>query len=123
MLGIVGIIQLALSLVGGILQNKGVITANTDNLITQLSGLGSGLLTSVLANKGTATAGISDTMAALGTLSGVIQTLKTNNTNAPADFLAYLDEADKSVNASLGAYVQAGKGFDVTMFAPVPEVS
>lgn len=123
MLGIVGIIQLALSLVGGILQNKSVISANTDNLITQLSGLGGTLLTSITANKGTTTAGISDTMAALGTLSGVINTLKQNHTGMSADFLAYLDQADTSVNASLVAYVQSGKGFDVTMFAPVPLVS
>jgi hypothetical protein len=118
MLGMVGIIQLALSLVGGILQNKGVITAGTDNLITQLTGLGSTLLSSVLTNKGSATAGLDNTMAALGTLSGVISVLK-QNTGLSADFLAYLDQADKSVNASLAAYVEAGKGFDVSMFAPV----
>lgn len=121
MLGIVAIIQLALSLVGGILQNKGVISANTDNLITQLSGLGSNLLAGVLANKDAPAAGINDTMAALGTLSGVIQTLKAD-TGLSKDFLAYLDQASASVNAALAAYVQSGKGFDVTMFAPVAEV-
>lgn len=118
MLGIVAIIQLALSLVGGILQNKGVISGNTDNLITQLSGLGSSLLTSVLSNKGSGTAGVDNTMAALGTLAGVIAVLK-QNTGLSADFLAYLNQADTSVNASLAAYVEAGKGFDITMFAPV----
>jgi hypothetical protein len=121
LLGILPIIQLAFGLVNGILVNKDVISQNTGSLITQLSNLGSSLLGVIIANKGQTAVGIPDTMAALGTLSGVIAVLK-QNTNLSPDFLAYLNQASDSVNASLAGYVTAGRGFDLSLYAPVANV-
>lgn len=114
MLTILPIIQLAITLIGGILQNKGVIGAATDNLITTLSAAASSLISSVNSK----TTGIQDTMAILGTLAGVVATLKTN-TNLSPDLLALVASADTDIQASLAGYVQAGKGFDITAYAPV----
>lgn len=112
------IIQLALGLTTGILQNRGIIGASTDNLIMSLSGLGQTLLAS-FSKKNTA---VTDVILALGTLQGVITTLQQTK-GLTSEFMDYLSQADSDVSAGLAKYVQIGQtGFVLSDFAAVPMV-
>lgn len=122
MTAILPLIQLALSLLGPILENRGVIGASTDSLITSLSGSAGTLIASIAGNKGQPHVVLQDSMAFMGTFSAVIAALKANNKIDP-NLAKLLDAASAGVNAAMIAFVQAGKGFDVTLFAPIPEAA
>lgn len=121
MLTILPLIQLALSLIGPILENRNVIGASTDTLIQRLTGSAAGLVTSIFANKGKPDLVYNDSMAFMGTFSGVILALKASG--KVSDSLAtLLNSAEAGVQKALQAFASAGKGFDATLFDTVSDL-
>lgn len=116
-MGILSIISLLASVLGSVLESRGIIGANTDNLITSLVGSAGTLITNLQA-------GVSksqDALAVLGALSGVIATLKAT-TGISADTLTQLDGLDLDVQKALAAYVQSAKGVDLSVLTPIAPV-
>ncbi len=60
-------------------------------------------------------------LAVLGALSGVIATLKAQTGLNPT-LLSQLNTLDQAVTAALAAYVQGGKGIDLSVLTPIPLV-
>lgn len=114
LLTIIGIIG---TLVPTILQNRGIIGANTDTLITSLLGP----ITALIADLKAGNTKTQNALAALGALSGVIAVLKATTGLAPT-VLAEINNVDLDVQAALTAYVTAGTGLDLTIYKPIAEV-
>ncbi len=116
-MGILQLIEYALSLTGTILVNKGVIGQNTDNLVT-------GLLTplnELIAAFKTKQAGTSPYLAVLAAMIGAIAVLKTT-TGLPQAVLDDIDAIAKDAQAALAGWATAGKGLDLTLYSPIAEV-
>ena len=105
-------------LLTSILANRGVIGANTQNLINGLSGPLSNLIQSLAAG----TTKTQDALAVLAAAQGVVAVLKST-TGLPADVLTEANNIDADITAALTAYAKAGSGFDATIYAPIAEVS
>lgn len=116
-MGILPLISIIASLVGSILQSRGVIGANTDNLITSLVSSAGTLFTNLQAGQSKA----QDTLAVLGALSGVIVTLKAT-TGISETVLTSINGLDLDVQAALAAYVQSNKGIDLSVLTPIAPV-
>lgn len=105
------------TLVPTILQNRGVIGAGTDNLITSLLTP----IETLIANLKSGQSATQNGLAALGAAAGVIAVLKAT-TNLPADVLTQINNVDLDVQAALTAYVKAGAGFDISVYTVTSEV-
>jgi hypothetical protein len=114
--GILAIIEMVVSLGATIAQNQGVIGAGTTNLITALLGPLGSLISGFKA--GTKA---DDTAAVLGSLMGVLTVLQSNTNLSPA-ILAEVKGMIADVQAALAAYVQSGKGIDLSVLTPIPLV-
>lgn len=110
-LGILG------TLIPTILQNRGVIGASTDQLITGLTTQGVNLLQ----NLGAATSKAQDGLAALAAASGAIAVLKST-TGLPADVMTVVNDIDLDVQAALKNYALAGNGLDLALYTQAAEV-
>ncbi|CAN5951061.1 unnamed protein product [Sphagnum jensenii] len=117
-MGIVNIIALLLPVLTTVLQNQGVIGSSTSNLITSLLST----ITPLISNLQNGTSKVQDTLAVLGALTGVIASLKAN-TSLPAATLAEINQLDLDVQAALTAYVQSGKGVDLSVLTPIAPVA
>lgn len=104
-------------LITSILQNRGVIGANTQNLINGLAGPLANL-TLTLQSGATKT---SDALAVLAAASGVIAVLKST-TGLPAETLTQINALDADIAAALTAYAKAGAGFDASLYTITAEV-
>ena len=112
------ILALLGTLIPTVLQNSGVIGANTSNLINGLVTAGEGLFASLKAG----TTKTSDGLAALAAIQGVINVLKAT-TNLPAAVLTEIANLDADVQAALTAYAKAGTGYDALLYAvPIANV-
>ena len=116
-MSILAIIEMIVSLGATIAQNQGVIGAGTTNLITALLGPLGTLIASFRAGNTAA----DDTAAVLGSLMGVLTVLQSNTNLSPA-ILAEVKGMLADVQAALAAYVQSGKGIDLSVLTPVPLV-
>lgn len=105
------------SLVPAILQNSGVIGTKTSNLISNLLNP----VQTLIANLQAGSSKTSDALAVLAAASGVIAVLKAE-TSLPADVLTQINGLDLDVQKALSAYVQAEKGYDVTIYQPIQAV-
>jgi hypothetical protein len=69
-----------------------------------------------------------DGLAVLAAASGVIAALRASHdtTNPlqffPPELLTQIDNVDKDIQAALAAYVNAGKGLDLSLYAPIANV-
>lgn len=116
-MGILAIIELIASLGTTIAQNAGVIGPSTTNLILALLGPLGSLFTSVKAGgKGT-----DETAAVLASLMGVLIVLQSNTNLSPA-ILAEVKGMIADVQVALAAYVQSGKGIDLSTLTPIEPV-
>lgn len=111
-LGILG------ALIPTILQNRGIIGASTDQLITGLTTQG----VTLLQNLGAATTKTQDGLAALAAAAGVIAVLKST-TGLPADVLTVINDVDADVQAALKNYALAGNGLNLALYTQVAEVA
>jgi hypothetical protein len=99
------------------LQTSGIVSPSITSLISSLEGT----VLPMVQNLSAGTSTTSDVLAVLGGLSGVIATLKAQ-TGINPEVLTQLNTLDAAVTAALAAYVQAGKGIDLTVLdqlAPV----
>lgn len=113
-MGIVTIVSVLLQVVMSSLQAAGVTTPSITALIT-------GIETAILplfTNLGKGTSNLSDVLASLAALSGVISTLKATTGISPA-LLAQLNTLDTAVEAAISAYLTSQKGYDPTLLAPI----
>lgn len=103
------------------LQAIGLAGVLTPAATTTINGLIGGIvpLLGALTSKGTTS---SDILAVLAGLSSIIATLK-GDPNLPADKLALVQAYDGEVQAAILAYIQAGKGLDLSVFTPITPVS
>lgn len=116
-MGILAIIELVASLGTTIAQNAGVIGPNTTNLILALLGP----LGNLIAGLKSGTSATDETAAVLGSLMGVLTVLQANTGLSPA-VLAEVKQMLADVQAGLAAYVQSGKGIDLSTLAPIAPV-
>jgi hypothetical protein len=116
-MSILAIIEMVISLGATIAQNSGVIGAGTTNLITALLGPLGTLISSFKSGSTKA----DDTAAVLGSLMGVLTVLQSNTNLSPA-ILAEVKGMLADVQAALAAYVQSGKGIDLSVLTPIPLV-
>ncbi len=116
-MGITALVTLIINVVLTLLQAENITSPAITSLVNGLEGAVLPLLTNI--NSGTTVT--SDVLAALGALSGVLGVLKLNTTLDPA-VLAQVNALDASVQAALVAYVQGGKGIDLTVLTPIPPV-
>lgn len=116
-MGIVSLVTLIVNVVLTALQSSGVTNSSTTALVTGLENAVLPLLSGL--NSGASVT--SDVLAVLGALTGVLGTLKQNTGLDPA-ILAQIDTLNASVQAALVAYVQAGKGVDLSVLTPIPAV-
>lgn len=65
---------------------------------------------------------LQNVLAVLAGLSSIIASLKAD-TALPADKLTALNLLDGEVQSAIAAYLQAGKGYDATNYAPITPVS
>jgi hypothetical protein len=100
------------------LQAAGVTTPGVSGLVTSLEGTVLPLFANLSAGKSKT----SDVLAVLGALSGVITTLK-QQTGLDPKLLTQLNALDTDVQAALAAYVQAGKGIDLTTLGQIAPVA
>lgn len=110
-LGILG------TLIPTILQNRGIIGASTNQLITGLTAQGVNLLQ----NLGADTSKAQDGLAALAAASGAIAVLKST-TGLPADVMTVVNDVDLDVQAALKNYALAGNGLDLALYTQAAEV-
>lgn len=106
--------NVALAAVGA----SGIISPATTTLIGNL-------LSGVTPLVGALTSGatkLQDVLAVLAGLSSIIAALEAD-TGLPADRLAQLKLLDGDVQAAITAYIQAGKGYDATNYAPIAPVA
>lgn len=103
-----------------VLQALGLGGVLTPQTTTTINGLIGGIvpLLGTLTSKQTTT---SDVLAVLAGLSSIIATLKAD-TNLPQDKLALVQVYDSEVQAAILAYIQAGKGLDLSVFTPIAPV-
>lgn len=97
--------------------SAGIISPATTALIN-------GLIAGVVPLIGNLTSGnskVQDVLAVLAGLSSIIDTLKAD-TKLPADKLAIIQTYDAEIQAAIAAYVQAGKGLDLTAYTPITPV-
>lgn len=106
------------SLIPTILQNRGIIGASTNQLITGLTAQG----VTLLQNLGTGATKTQDGLAALAAASGAIAVLKST-TGLPADVLTMIDDVDADVQAALKNYALAGNGLNLGLYTQVAEVA
>ncbi len=116
-MGILGIINLLFPLLTIVLQNRGVISANTTGLISSLVTASETLFSALRSGASKS----NDALAVLGALSGVIATLKADTKISPT-VLAQLDALDKDVQAALIAEVQSEKGIDLSVLTPIAPI-
>ena len=102
--------NIALTAIGA----SGLISPTTAKLVTSLLGG----VTSLIGSLGAGNTKLADVLAVLAGLSSIIAALKADPA-IPADKLALLNSLDGEVSAAISAYIQAGKGYDPTLYAPV----
>jgi hypothetical protein len=117
-MGILAIIEMIISLGATVAQNEGVIGAGTSNLIAALMGP----LGTLISNFKAGQSPTQDTAAVLGSLMGVLTVLQSN-TNLSPTILAEVKGMIADVQAALAAYVQAGKGIDLSVLTPIAVVA
>ena len=115
-MGILTILSMVASLIPTILQSAGVIGPSTNTLITSLLGPVATLITSIKAGQ----SGAQDTLSVLGALMGVLTVLQ--NTAIDPGKQAEVKAMLLDVKAALAAYVQSGKGIDLSVLTPIPLV-
>jgi hypothetical protein len=117
MLALLPLITLIINVSMAALQAAGITNASTSGLITSLEAT----VLPLIANLASGQSKTADVLAVLGALSGVIATIQAQAGLDPA-VLAQVKTLDEAVQAGLAAYVQAGKGVDLTvltLLAPV----
>lgn len=117
-MGVLAIIELVASLGTTIAQNAGVIGPNTTNLILALLGPLGNLINTLKTPNQTVT---DETAAVFGSLMGVLTVLQSNTNLSPA-VLAEVKQMLADVQAGLAAYVQSGKGIDLSVLSPIAPV-
>lgn len=117
MLTFLPLLSLLSNVVMVVLQSAGVATPGISALVTSLE---SSVLP-LIANLTAGNSKMSDVLAALGALSGVISTLQGSGVSP--ELMDQLNLLDGSVKAALAAYVQSGKGIDLKALAPIAPVA
>ncbi len=117
MLTLLPIITLIVNVALAALQSAGIVTPAITSLTTSLESTILPLVTNLSAGNSST----SDVLAVLGALSGVIATLKAQTGLNPT-LLSQLNTLDTAVTAALAAYVQGGKGIDLSVLTPIPLV-
>ena len=117
MLTLLPLVTLIVNVALTALQAAGVTTPSITGLITSLEST----VTPLIANLTAGNSKTSDVLAVLGALSGVITTLKNQTGISPA-LLTQLNDLDQAVTAALAAYVTAGKGIDLSVLTPIPNI-
>jgi hypothetical protein len=110
-------ISLLVNVVMAALQSAGVTSPAITSLVTSLEST----VVPLIANLTAGNSKTSDVLAVLGALSGVIATLKAQTGLNPT-VLTQLNTLDEAVTAALAAFVQAGKGLDLTVLTPIAPV-
>ncbi|MEO7027806.1 MAG: hypothetical protein ABI147_00190 [Acidobacteriaceae bacterium] len=118
MLALLPLITLIVNVSMTALQAAGITNASTSGLITSLEST----VLPLISNLSSGQSKTADVLAVLGGLSGVIATLKTQTGLDPA-ILAQVKTLDEAVQAGLAAYVQAGKGVDLSVLVPIAAVA
>lgn len=97
------------------------VLGSTGVLSPANSSLANNLLASVIPFLGTITSKqgtTADVLAGLSLLSSTLAALKSQ-TNLPADKLAEIEALSNEVQKAILAYIQAGHGYDPTLYAPI----
>jgi hypothetical protein len=118
MLALLPLITLIVNVAMAALQAAGITNASTSGLVTSLEAT----VLPLIANLASGQSKTADVLAVLGALSGVIATIQAQTGLDPA-VLAQVKTLDAAVQSGLSAYVQAGKGIDLSVLTPIAAVA
>lgn len=112
------LLQFAVNSILAVLSQTKTIPDGSVNLATQIEAAFGPLIAGLLSHQGTA----SDVLAAYGAVIGLLTSLKGNKA-FNADTIDKIDEYILAAQNGTAGYIQAGKGFDPSLYGPTNPIA